>query len=311
MNKTITLCFIFIFSGLVSCKDKKPQDKESTLAKPELSEVIKEDYELYKPTQKIQAVLILFGGYPEVAQDIKREFKILELAKANGIAVIFSNYNQKLWLEQNEKHQLATRLQEIIKNNQLPNDNIFIGGFSSGGVVSLLMSDFIVEMKQFHIDPKGVFIVDSPIDLAELYASSEKNIERDFSEASTQESTWVLETLGNAFGNPKEEIGNYENKSVFTYRSNHTSNLERLKNTKIRLYTEPDTLWWKKHRMADYDQTNAYFIKALSENLKEKGFEKVEYISTIDRGYRANGEKHPHSWSIVDKPDLINWILKE
>ena len=164
-------------------------------------------------------------------------------------------------------------------------------------------------MKQFYIDPKGVFIVDSPIDLVALYKSSEKNIDRNFSKPSIQESTWSLEILGDNFGNPKDDIKKYEDKAVFTFSTDNTSNLKKLKRIKIRLYTEPDTLWWKKNRMADYEQMNAFYIKKLSESLKIKGFENVEYIPTENKGYRADGERHPHSWAIVDKKDLMNWIL--
>tara|TARA_B110000114_G_C14997518_1_gene359251 strand:- start:59 stop:985 length:927 start_codon:yes stop_codon:yes gene_type:complete len=307
--KRISIVLILALIGFVSCKQNK---KENNITeKVEFLEIIKEDYELYKPNNKAKAVLFLFGGYPEVAEDIKREFKILDIARKNDIAVVLSNFNQKLWLEENEKHQLAKSMQSIIEDNKLPTDNIFIGGFSSGGVVSLLISNFIVGMKQFYIDPKGVFIVDSPIDLVALYASSKKNVEQNFSEPSIQESTWLLETLGNNFGNPKDEIKKYEDKSVFTFSTDNTSNLKKLKNTKIRLYTEPDTLWWKKNRMADYEQMNAFYIEKLSENLKAQGFESVQYIPTTNKGYRANGERHPHSWAIVDKKGLINWILEK
>ena len=309
MKKASILLLIFI--AVVSCNQNKQEKKQTTTEKIKFTEIIKEDYELYKPNKEIKGVLILFGGYPENADDIKREFQIIDIARENSIAVLLSNFNQKLWLEENEKHQLARKLQDIIIKNQLPTENIFVGGFSSGGVISLLISDFIVGMKQFYIDPKGVFIVDSPIDLTALYKSSEKNIERNFSEASIQESTWLLETLGNNFGNPKDNIEKYEKNAVFTYRTNNISNLKKLKRTKIRLYTEPDTLWWKENRMADYEQTNAFYIKKLSESLTQKGFESVEYIPTTDKGYRANGERHPHSWSIVDKKDLVNWILNK
>ena len=309
MKKASILLLIFI--AVVSCNQNKQEKEQTTTEKIKFTEIIKEDYELYKPNKEIKGVLILFGGYPENADDIKREFQIIDIARENSIAVLLSNFNQKLWLEENEKHQLARKLQDIIIKNQLPTENIFVGGFSSGGVISLLISDFIVEMKQFYIDPKGVFIVDSPIDLTALYKSSEKNIERNFSEASIQESTWLLETLGNNFGNPKDNIEKYEKNAVFTYRTNNISNLKKLKRTKIRLYTEPDTLWWKENRMADYEQTNAFYIKKLSESLTQKGFESVEYIPTTDKGYRANGERHPHSWSIVDKKDLVNWILNK
>lgn len=307
MNKTFILLIFFMF---ISCKDNTPKENSTNITKTEFIEIIKDDYELYKPETQAKAVLILFGGYPETIKDIKREFKILELAKNNDIAVIILNYNKKLWLEAHEKHQLAKRLQNTIINNQLPTDNIFIGGFSSGGVVSLLISNYIIERKQFYIDPKGVFIIDSPIDLAALYTSSEKNIEKNFSEVSVQESKWIIETLETTFGNPNEKLKEYENNSVYTYKSNNTNNLQKLKHTKIRLYTEPDTLWWKKHRMADYKQTNAFYIKKLAERLKAQQFKAVEYIPTNNKGYRANGERHPHSWAIVDKENLINWMLK-
>ncbi len=309
--KRSLIILTLIFIGLVSCKQNTKEKEQTTTEKLEFREIINKDYELYMPNKEIEAVLILFGGYPEVAEDIKREFNILDIAKNNNIAVILSNFNQKLWLEDNEKHQLTERLQHIIVENKLPTNNIFIGGFSSGGVISLLISNYINKMKQFHIAPKGVFIVDSPIDLVALYKSSEKNIEHNFSEVSVQESTWLLDYLGRNFGNPKDAIEKYEDKSVFTYKTNNTSNLEKLKNTKIRLYTEPDTLWWKENRMADYDQMNAFYIEKLSNSLIEKGFECIEYIPTINKGYRVNGERHPHSWAIVDKKDLINWMLNK
>lgn len=309
MKKAYILLLIFI--AVVSCKQNKNEKEQITAEKIKFTEIIREDYELYKPNKEIKGVLILFGGYPENTDDIKREFEILDIAKENKIAVLLSNFNQKLWLEESEKHQLAKKLQDIIIENQLPTENIFVGGFSSGGVVSLLISDFIVGMKQFYIDPKGVFIVDSPIDLVALYKSAEKKIERNFSESSIKESNWLLETLDNNFGNPKDNIEKYEKYAVFTHSTNNISNLKKLKRTKIRLYTEPDTLWWKENRMADYDQMNAFYIEKLSKSLLEKGYENVEYIPTANKGYRANGERHPHSWAIVDKNDLINWILNE
>lgn len=303
---------LLLFSILiVSCKQNKKEKEQIVTETIEFTEIVKEDYELYKPNKEIKGVLILFGGYPENADDIKREFQILDIARENSIAVLLSNFNQKLWLEESEKHQLAKKLQDVVVENDLPTENIFVGGFSSGGVVSLLISDFIIGMKQFYIDPKGVFIVDSPIDLTALYKSSEKNIERNFSEPSIQESTWLLETLGNNFGNPKDNIEKYEKNAVFTFLTNNISNLKKLKRTKIRLYTEPDTLWWKENRMANYEQMNAFYIKKLSESLTQNGFESVEYIPTTDKGYRANGERHPHSWSIVDKKDLVNWMLNK
>ncbi|AZQ42936.1 hypothetical protein [Nonlabens ponticola] len=303
------LIFLVIGITFASCKQGNEEKAGQTTRETEFKKVVRDDYQLYKPASEIKAVLILFGGYPEDAEGIKREFPILEDARNNSIAVIMSNYNQKLWLEENEKRQLATSLQDIFEEHHLPSENVVVGGYSSGGVVSLLISDFIIGHKQFYIDPKGVFIVDSPIDLEVLYRTAEKNIERDFSEPSIQESTWLLKELGSGLGNPDEHIENYEQSSIYTYSTGNISNLKKLKKTKIRLYTEPDTLWWQENRMASYDETNAFYIQDLHRILTQQGYNKVEYIPTVDKGYRANGMRHPHSWSIVDKADLIDWIL--
>lgn len=117
--------------------------------------------------------------------------------------------------------------------------------------------------------------------------------------------------LNTQLGDPTDSLRNYENKAVFTSVKGNISNVKHLKETKIRLYTEPDTAWWIENRMADYEQMNAYYIKLLSKELNEKGFKQVEYIPTTDRGYRANGDRHPHSWAIVEPDDLIKWTLEE
>jgi hypothetical protein len=301
MNKFSGILLIFIV--FFSCKNIEKK-------KTEFQEVINDKYELIKNTGNTKKVLILFGGFGEKTADIKREFKILPIAQKNSIAVIYMNYNQKLWLEENEKQKLAEQLQSIFLENKLPTNDIYVGGFSSGGNVALLISSFLIENTNFKLEPKGAFIVDSPIDLVALYKSSEKNLTRNFSEISVQESTWIIETLGKQFGNPSNNISKYQDYSVFTSKIDNFDNLKSLKNTKIRLYTEPDTLWWKENRKADFDQMNAFYIKKLYENLKKSGFDQVEYIPTENKGYRANGDRHPHSWSIVDTGELIKWIMK-
>ncbi|WP_405400043.1 hypothetical protein [Maribacter sp. Asnod2-G09] len=305
MKKYVVIILALI--TLFSCKNPN-KTKQETLVKTEFEEIINQEYELIKPTENAKKVLILFPGFPHKAENTKKEFKILKYAKESNLAVIFMNYNQKLWLEENEKIALAKQLKSILIQNNLPSNDVYIGGYSSGGNVSLLISSFLNENKNFKLKPKGVFIVDSPIDLAALYKSSKKNLKRKFSKVSVTESNWIIENLESKLGTPNDNILKYQQYAAYTSETKNIDNLKGLKKTKIRLYTEPDTLWWKKNRMADYDQLNSYYIKSLSEDLKEAGFNKVKYIPTQNKGYRANGERHPHSWSIIDRVELIEWI---
>lgn len=307
LNVKKILALLIIASISISCKNTE-QEKKEPVTEITFEDIINEDYELHKSSKNANGVLVLFGGFPESAKDIKREFKILENAEDHNISVLYMNYSRKIWLEQDELSQLSEQLQDIFKVNTLPTDNVYIGGFSSGGNMALLISDFMTNQHS-NIIPKGVFIVDSPIDLVALYNTAQKNIERNFSNSAVQESTWLLETLGAKFGNPKDSISSYEEYAVFTSKTNNINTIKNLKNTKIRLYTEPDTLWWKENTMAKYEDLNAYYIKKLSESLQTSQFKDVTYIPTKDKGYRSNGDRHPHSWAIIDTKNLIDWML--
>ncbi|GHA36198.1 hypothetical protein GCM10007103_17110 [Salinimicrobium marinum] len=265
---------------------------------------------LYKP-ENPEAVLILFGGFPETAENIENGFPITESALENNVAVSYLNYNRKLWLEESDKSQLANNIKEMINTNDLPSDKIYFGGMSSGGNIALLIGNYLSQNAEYDLSPSGVFVIDSPVDIAALYRIAEQNIERNFSQASVGESSFMLNYFKPQLGNPDEEIEPYEKRAPFTFETKNAQNLENLKNTKLRFYTEPDKTWWKENMGIDYEQMNAFHLKRLSNYLTSQDFKKIEYITTEDKGYRANGERNPHSWSIVDKEDLLQWMLEE
>jgi hypothetical protein len=35
-----------------------------------------------------------------------------------------------------------------------------------------------------------------------------------------------------------------------------------------------------------------------------------ELIITSGKGFRPPGKRNPHSWTIVDEPDLADWVAK-
>ncbi len=291
---------ILFFTTLIFAQENEIQEKP----------VETEFYKLYKP-ENPEAVVILFGGFPETAENIENGFPITEPALENNVAVAYLNYNRKLWLEETDKSQLANSIQEMINTNDLPSDGIYFGGMSSGGNIALLIGNYLSQNPEYILSPSGVFVIDSPVDIAALYRVAEQNIERNFSPASVGESSFMLNYFKTQLGNPDEEIKPYEKHAPFTFETKNVQNLEDLKNTKLRFYTEPDKTWWKENMGIDYEQMNAFHLKRLSDFLTSNGFKEVEYITTENKGYRANGARNPHSWSIVDKEELLQWMLEE
>lgn len=204
---------------------------------------------------------MLFGGFPENAGGIENEFPINDLANEKSIAVAYLNFNRKLWLEENDKAKLALSIQELFDSNDLPTSTVYIGGLSSGGSIALLISNFLSQKPEYNLNPTGVFVVDSPIDLAALFRVAETNIKRNFSQASVGESSFIFNYFNEQLGNPDDKIAAYEKYSTFTFETQNIQNLKNLKETKIRFYTEPDKAWWKENMGVEYEQMNAFHIK--------------------------------------------------
>jgi hypothetical protein len=299
MNKLLYIGILLIFA----CKT---ENKNTVLAKNET--IITADYELSK-VKDSKALLIVFPGGGSSAKETKRDFKILTAAAKNNISVLLMNYGGKLWMENEDKVELSEKIQQTISENNLKTDNIIIGGMSIGGTVAITIGDYL-QKNSISIKPKGVFVVDSPIDLYALYESSEKDIKRtDFSEERLGEPRWIVSYFKEKFGE-EELLSNIQKVSPFTLKTENISNIQHLKNTKLRFYTEPDTLWLQKNRQTDFESSNAYTLQKIDAVLENKNWEKAELIQTKNKGYRSDGERNPHSWSIVDIDDLITWILE-
>lgn len=305
MKHLIKLSFIVLL--LIGCKNN--ETKQKTEVKKEPTTIITKDYELHIPNKQ-NGVLILFAGGGATAKDTETEFKITQPALQNNLTVLLMNFNGKLWIENKDSKQLTQLLNKTFKKYNLNTKNVVIGGMSIGGNVTLTLTNYLLENNTL-FKPKGAFIVDSPIDLYGLYESSIKDIKNpDFSEERLAEPKWIINYFNEEFDGSDSVLKNIQNVSPFTFKTNHIENIKNLKNIQFNLYTEPDKTWWKNIRNTDFESTNAYSIQQLFKVLKANNWNKVNLIETENKGYRANGERNPHSWSIVDKNKLIKWMLQ-
>ncbi len=286
--KYISILFIALI--FFSCTNSPPQVIET------------DDYELIIP-ENPKAVLILFPGFGGNAERIKQESKIPQEAVDNNIVVLlFNTYNYHLFLTYNEKDALENIISNTLKTHHLESESVFLGGFSSGGNVTLLMAD--------RLNAKGLFIIDSPVDLANFYSRCQ-NIVQNNDEEVIEESKYFLKYFNSNFGNPTEDISMYEEYSPYTSITNFTYNIPFSKNTATRLYTEPDLKYYKKKfNDIQFSDLNTFSIQKMHNSLLESGYQNIEYIETKNKGYRANGKRTPHSWSIVDAKEIVGWIFK-
>jgi len=298
---------ILVISITFSCNYSNK--KQLTVSGNTSTSIITNDYELIIAKEQ-KGLLIIFPGAGATSKETKEEFNIVKPALKNGISILLMNYRSRLWIEDPACKKLEKQLNDIINTHHLKLNNLYIGGISIGGNTTLILSDYLIESNS-KINPKGVFIVDSPLDLYGLYESSIKDINReDFSEKRLAEPKEIIQFFESEFGENKMLLTNIQKISPYTFKTNSIQNIINLKNIKTRFYTEPDKQWWKTVRQTDYESTNAYYINKLTKQLQNEDWNYTEYITTTNKGYRANGERNPHSWSIIDVPNLLDWILE-
>lgn len=240
--------------------------------------------------------------------------KMYRYANPQGIAVIYVTTGNPLefLFETARMQQLEGYIQMALEKHDIPKANLLYTGMSLAGTRAFKMAVFAQEKaSKYKLKPKAIAACDSPLDFVRFWRELDKAKRRQFHPAATNEGTWVTSWLEkNLGGKPMDRLEAYVNYSPYCYADLENTNLSYFKDIAVRTYTEPDVQWWMKTRRKDYYGMNAIDAAAIVNELNILGNEKAELIITQDKGYWGDGTRHPHSWSIVDEAEMVEWFLK-
>lgn len=270
-------------------------------------------YKLLIPKTKPVGALVILPGAGEPIDDIEEQITLQKLAAEKGLLVIFPSINWGTTKHIYEHEMLDQIFTQVIKRFNIPKDKFVLGGFSGGAMLSLTYTEKANREKgSTVIIPKAVFGIDPPLDYAHLWNHCIRDIERNFSDVAVAEGKWITQMYVDEFGgSPAEAPQNYIRYSIFSHSEKDGGNAKYLINTPLLLYTEPDVVWSMKNRHRDFYDLNAMDISAMINLLQLGGNTNAELIVTHDKGFRLNGNRHPHSWSIMDSQQCLEWILKQ
>ena len=266
---------------------------------------------VFPNTEKINGLLIRdYSNLPDTALESPYQFP--KLCAENGIMTLYTNTSTQfpeLFTSDSIIKRLDEFVVEVIKIHDIPKNNIFIGGISASGTRALRYAQYCAQGKSA-IEIKGVFAVDAPLDLARFYTSA-KNHKKNFKAGMLWEANWMLPLFKTLFnGSPDEVFNAYLKSSVFTHTDSLGGNAHYLNNTSILLFHEPDIDWWISERGAAYYDINSYDLVAFTILLKSMGNSDIELITSSGKGFDKNGNRMPHSWTIVDETYLMERIMK-
>jgi len=96
--------------------------------------------------------------------------------------------------------------------------------------------------------------------------------------------------------------------SPFSIDKSLGENERFLKEVAVRAYHDIDVSWRLIHRNQTARFDNYIATSELINRLMLLGNEQAEFIQTYQTGYRRNGDRHPHSWSIIDAEECVEWM---
>ncbi|MCB0667904.1 MAG: hypothetical protein KDC80_18890 [Saprospiraceae bacterium] len=262
------------------------------------------------PAKPIKGVVVLLPGtWDRVEYTLSSAKNLCQQAFDNHIAVISPSINQRLTLNDEVLGFINSVFQDSFQKYSLPKDKVIIGGFSMGGLFSLRYTELAVQDKnKTAITPIAAFSVDGPTDLESMYHTFEVALER--SPNKTEPSYALSEFRKHIGGNPETNRENYLFFSAFSYSEKDGGNAKYLDSIPVRIYNDVDVNWWLENRNTDLYGMNALNQSAMIGFLNRIGNHQAEFINSFGKGYRIDGTRHPHSWSIVDPSEFMNWAKK-
>ena len=304
--------------ALVFCWPSIVFGQQTRVLRPDPQDSLAGSYRIYEPRGKPVGLLVLIpggaathdeftpeGGTPSLLPQKLADHQVVTIVPAGG------GYSH--WLEDGWLRHLDAIVAQTLTTHRIPSDRVVVGGFSSGGTAAVRYAEFCAARRSpFGVRIRGLFAVDAPLDFGRFWRGETLAIGRGAHPGFVAEAKAVLDDMRRVLGgSPDEEPASYLQQSPFSAFAEGGGQAQLLAGVPVRLYTEPDVHWWMENRGVDYYSMNAVDAAALILQLRSLGNRHAQLITTRERGVRPSGQRHPHSWSIVDETELQGWILRQ
>jgi esterase/lipase len=267
------------------------------------------------PQVPIKAFMFLLDGFGASPRDVLIQTELPKYAARQGILTIIPILKTGalyFGVDAASQRSLKDQVETVIEKYHLQGKDLYIGGLSIGGSCAVKYAELAVK-NNYTIKPKAVFGVDPPLDWERFYNSAKRVARLSEPAKVSSEVTYMIERIQKEMkGTPQTAIENFYNISPYSFSDTTQRAVKTLIKTPIMLITEPDIQWWLSQRGYDYDYMNSIDHAAMINELQRLGNKKAILFTTVDKGYRQPGNRrHPHSWSIANKEEVVKWLLSQ
>jgi pimeloyl-ACP methyl ester carboxylesterase len=266
------------------------------------------------PEGKIKGTLILIPGFGELPTSTLIETDIYKYASKSGYITFIPALGDWsfLYIDDASHQKLNEFIDNVFSKYSLQTNHFIIGGHSFGGVAAFQYTERAYQPNSKLRRPSCVFGIDPPLDIERMYISMTTTDRPPKHPISQSEDAFIADLLQKTFKtNPKENPKYFWQVSPFSRSDTSHVAIKSIKNVPLRIYNDPDINWYIDNRHVDYTDMNVFDAASMINWLKSMGNDKAELINCLGKGFRKEKNyRHPHSWSIVDGKELIDWMDK-
>ncbi|MFN0149683.1 MAG: alpha/beta fold hydrolase [bacterium] len=234
-------------------------------------------------------------------------------ALARGLAILRITTGNPLdfYFDDATTADVVARIGAALAENGVRGAPVYLAGQSLGGTRALRIALHVRRHPEASaLRVAGVAVVDAPLDMVRMWESCRRATRDNFHAAAADEGRWVnylLET--NLGGTPRERFDRYVEYSPYVFSADAGGRARELVGLPVRAYHEPDVDWWVENRRKSYYQINSIDLAAFINDLKLLGSVDAELVTTHQARDGFESGSSPHTWSIVDDAELVEWFL--
>lgn len=318
MKSIIAVSRLFIFILLLPIYSCTVQGQESNFGiEKKVVDSLDADYGYYlavpPKSKEIKGAIVLLPGFGQKAEDVFRDSKLHQFAYENALLTIAFSTRMRMFADTLMQTKMSKMLSHVKTTYKVKEDAFVFGGFSAGGNIVLRYVELCKQFPdQYPVNPVAVFLADAPVDIMHSWNMMQALKKAGNSQMAINEANWVEKMYQQQYQTtPTENPTFFTSFSPFSLDQAASSGHEvYLKEVAVRAYHDVDITWRLNNRNQSVQHSNFLVTSELINRLLLLGNKKAEFMQSYQTGYRANGDRHPHSWSIIDEAECVEWVLK-
>ena len=202
-------------------------------------------------------------------------------------------------------------IQQVFSDHNLPNQHIFFLGGSLVGHRALRYIKVMQEESfEFKLNIDGLVLCHFTMDWTRKWHQHERDIR--INKIDLWEPRFINYMLESYLeGSPAEKLERYDDFSAYTYFGGQNVNIKWYKDYAVRAYIQPKVNDRLEQQFRTLYENNAVDMVGFLAELQLAGNEDVELIQVGTEGETVNESKASTCWELVDKEELMLWILQQ